>query len=49
MVSGAIICCTVVDRLKSDQITASHETLEEWQMRPQRVVAKYIRQQLGLE
>ncbi|XP_060589969.1 uridine phosphorylase 2-like [Ruditapes philippinarum] len=46
---SAIICCTVVDRLKSDQITASHETLEEWQMRPQRVVAKYIRQQLGLE
>lgn len=48
-VKSAIICCTIVDRLKSDQITATHETLEDWQMRPQRIIAKYIRRQLGLE
>ncbi|XP_052804329.1 uridine phosphorylase 2-like isoform X2 [Mya arenaria] len=48
-VKSAIICCTIVDRLKSDQITASHETLEEWQERPQKIVAKFIRKQLGIE
>ncbi|XP_045207548.1 uridine phosphorylase 2-like [Mercenaria mercenaria] len=48
-VKSAIICCTIVDRLKSDQITASHETLEEWQMRPQKIIAKYIRQHMGLK
>lgn len=48
-VKSAIICCTIVDRLKSDQITATHETLEEWQMRPQQIIARYIRKELGIE
>ena len=44
---GAIICCTIVDRLQSDQITATHEELEAWQTRPQQIVANYIRKKLG--
>lgn len=48
-VKSAIICCTIVDRLKSDQISATHEMLEEWQMRPQKIIAKYIRRHMGLD
>ena len=48
IVVGAILCCTIIDRLQGDQITASHEQLEEWQQRPQQIVARYIRAKLGI-
>lgn len=47
-VKSAILCCTIIDRLQGDQITASHEQLEEWQQRPQQIVARYIRAKLGI-
>ncbi|CAH1775007.1 unnamed protein product [Owenia fusiformis] len=45
---GAVACVTLVDRLKGDQITSSAKDMEEWQMRPQKLVARYIRKNLGL-
>lgn len=48
-VKSAIVCCTIVDRLVSDQITAKHDTMDEWQSRPQMIVAKYICQKMGLK
>ncbi|KAH3702955.1 uridine phosphorylase 2-like [Dreissena polymorpha] len=48
-VKSAIICCTIVDRLQSDQISASHEMLEDWQGRCQQIVAKYIRRHLNIQ
>ncbi|RUS74016.1 hypothetical protein EGW08_018215 [Elysia chlorotica] len=46
-VRGAVVCVTLLDRLKGDQITTPHEVLEEWQRRPQKLVASYIKRYLS--
>lgn len=38
----AVICVTLLDRYISDQITASHETLASWQMKPIQLFAKFV-------
>ncbi|XP_021374012.1 uridine phosphorylase 2-like [Mizuhopecten yessoensis] len=48
-IKSAVLCVTLLDRLKGDQICTPHDIMEEWQQRPQRIVIKYIRKQLGLE
>lgn len=48
-IKSAVVCVTLLDRLKGDQITTPHDVMEDWQMRPQRLVVKYIRKKLGLE
>ncbi|GFO20479.1 uridine phosphorylase [Plakobranchus ocellatus] len=46
-VKGAVVCVTLLDRLKGDQVSSPHNILEDWQRRPQRLVALYIKQHLG--
>jgi uridine phosphorylase len=44
---AAIICTTVVNRLETDQIIATYETLKTWEERPCLLVALYIKHQLN--
>ncbi|XP_067912446.1 uridine phosphorylase 1-like isoform X3 [Heterodontus francisci] len=43
---GAVVCVTLLDRLQGDQISSSHEVLAEYQKRPQKLVACYIKKKL---
>ncbi|XP_073235923.1 uridine phosphorylase 1-like [Porites lutea] len=45
-VSAAVLCVTLLDRLKGDQVTLTKEQHEDMQMRPARLVAKYIKKTL---
>ncbi|XP_043217276.1 uridine phosphorylase 1-like [Amphibalanus amphitrite] len=45
-IRGAVICVTLLNRMKGDQVTAEKSQQMEWQEYPQRLVARYIRQQL---
>ena len=45
-VSAAILCVTLLDRLKGDQVELTPEQHEDFQMRPPRLVAKYIKKTL---
>lgn len=47
-IRGAVVCVTLLDRLKGDQVDTPKATLEEWQHRPQELVAIFIKKQLGL-
>ncbi|BES95322.1 Uridine phosphorylase [Nesidiocoris tenuis] len=42
-IRSAVICVTIVDRLKGDQIHAPKEVLDEYQKRPQKLVSRYIK------
>ncbi|XP_004676588.1 PREDICTED: uridine phosphorylase 1 [Condylura cristata] len=44
---AAVVCVTLLDRLKGDQISSPHEVLNEYQQRPQRLVAHFIKKCLG--
>lgn len=44
--SAAVVCVTLLDRLKGDQVSCSHEVLHSYQQRPQILVGHYIKQQL---
>jgi uridine phosphorylase len=46
-IKAAVICVSLMDRLKSDQVLAPKEVLEEWQERPQKLVARYIKNYLA--
>ncbi|CAG5130568.1 unnamed protein product [Candidula unifasciata] len=48
-IRGAVICVTLLDRLKGDQITTPHSVMEQWQTRPQKLVVAYIKQKLGIQ
>ncbi|KAK7065558.1 Uridine phosphorylase 1 [Halocaridina rubra] len=45
-IRGAVICVTLLNRLDGDQVTASKETLNEWQEYPQQLVARYIKKNM---
>lgn len=45
-IRSAVICVTIVDRLKGDQIHSPKEVLDEWQQRPQTLVSRYIKRYL---
>jgi len=47
-IRAAVICVSVLDRMKGDQVLAVKEVLNEWQLRPQKLVARYIKKHLGL-
>ncbi|XP_023242563.1 uridine phosphorylase 2-like isoform X2 [Centruroides sculpturatus] len=47
-IRGAVVCVTLLDRLKGDQVSTPKATLEEWQHRPQELVAVFIKKHLGL-
>ena len=41
-IQAAVICVSLVNRLKQDQVTISHEELDDFQTRPWKLVMKYI-------
>uniref|UniRef100_A0A3Q2PN09 Uridine phosphorylase 1 n=1 Tax=Fundulus heteroclitus TaxID=8078 RepID=A0A3Q2PN09_FUNHE len=43
---GAVVCVALLNRLNGDQIDSPHEVLEDYQHRPQLLVASYIKKQL---
>uniref|UniRef100_H0XFD1 Uridine phosphorylase n=1 Tax=Otolemur garnettii TaxID=30611 RepID=H0XFD1_OTOGA len=47
-VPAAVVCVTLLDRLDCDQINLPHDVLVEYQQRPQLLISKFIKQQLGL-
>ncbi|KAL4003727.1 uridine phosphorylase [Acanthocheilonema viteae] len=47
-IKAAIVCVTLLDRLKSDQILLEHGDLDKFEMRVFKVVSTYIKQQLKL-
>ncbi|CAK9832923.1 Uridine phosphorylase 1 [Anthophora retusa] len=47
-IRSAVVCVTLLDRLKGDQVLAPQEVMNEWQMRPQELVARYIIKYLHL-
>lgn len=47
-VKGAVVCVVLLDRLLGDQVSTPKETLEEWQLRPQQLVAKFMKKRLGI-
>jgi len=48
-IKSAVICVAIIDRLKGDQIHAPKEVLDEWQMRPQKLVSRYIKRYLQMK
>ncbi|GAU88742.1 hypothetical protein RvY_01380 [Ramazzottius varieornatus] len=47
-VKAAVVCVTLMNRLESDQVDPEVEAhLEEWQRRPQRIVAELIKQEMA--
>ncbi|KAL7635819.1 UNVERIFIED_CONTAM: hypothetical protein RMT77_013636 [Armadillidium vulgare] len=47
-IRSAVICVTILNRLKGDQVSTPKKTLNEWQEYPQIVVARYIKKHMGL-
>lgn len=41
-IKAAVVCVTLIDRFKGDQVLAPKEVLDEWQIRPQELIARYI-------
>ncbi|XP_020893249.1 uridine phosphorylase 1 isoform X2 [Exaiptasia diaphana] len=46
-VPAAVLCVTLLDRLKGDQVDLTAEQHEEFQSRPQKIVAAYFKHVLG--
>lgn len=42
-IKSAVVCVALLDRLKGDQVSTPKEVLNEWQIRPQALVARYIK------
>ncbi|XP_065568267.1 uridine phosphorylase 1-like [Artemia franciscana] len=45
-IRSAVICVTLLNRLNGDQVSSTKEVLNEWQNRPQMLVARYIKKHL---
>ncbi|CAG9772953.1 unnamed protein product [Ceutorhynchus assimilis] len=45
-IKAAIVCVTLLNRLKGDQVAAPKEVMNEYQQRPQILVARYIKKYL---
>ncbi|KAJ4924208.1 hypothetical protein JOQ06_000448 [Pogonophryne albipinna] len=43
---AAVVCVTLLDRLKGDQMNVSHEVFQSYQLRPQILVGNYIKKLL---
>uniref|UniRef100_A0A1A8PT59 Uridine phosphorylase n=1 Tax=Nothobranchius rachovii TaxID=451742 RepID=A0A1A8PT59_9TELE len=43
---AAVVCVTLLDRLKGDQLSSSHDVLHDYQLRPQILVGYYIKKHL---
>merc|ERR1712179_328585 len=47
-IRSAVVCVTLLDRLKGDQVTTPKEELIVWQSRPMEIVARYILSELSI-
>jgi len=47
-IRSAVVCVTLLDRLKGDQVTTPKEELIAWQSRPMEIVARYILSELSI-
>ncbi|TRY97468.1 hypothetical protein DNTS_008204 [Danionella cerebrum] len=47
-IRAAVVCVTLLDRQKGDQLTSSHEVLNNYQQRPQVLLGHYIKKQLNV-
>jgi len=47
-IRSAVVCVTLLDRLKGDQITTPKEELLGWQTRPMETVARFILSELSM-
>lgn len=45
-IKAACVCVALLNRLKGDQVSTQKEVLNEWQERPQTLVARYIKRYL---
>ncbi|XP_012289046.1 uridine phosphorylase 1 isoform X1 [Orussus abietinus] len=45
-IKSAVVCVSLLDRLKGDQVLAPKEVLDEWQIRPQQLISRYITRHL---
>ncbi|XP_043478753.1 uridine phosphorylase 1-like isoform X1 [Leptopilina heterotoma] len=45
-IKSAVVCVTMLDRLKGDQVNSPKEVLDELQKRPQTLIARYITRHL---
>ena len=43
---AAVVCVTLLNRMKGDQVTTPHSTLTEYEKRPAMVVARYMLNEL---
>nr|CAD7393667.1 unnamed protein product [Timema cristinae] len=48
-IKAAVVCVTIVNRLLGDQIHAPKEVLDEWQLRPQKLISRYIKHYLSMK
>ncbi|CAH0553332.1 unnamed protein product [Brassicogethes aeneus] len=48
-IRAAVVCVSLLDRLKGDQVCSPKEVMNEYQSRPQKLVAKYIKRQLQMK
>ncbi|XP_076173157.1 uridine phosphorylase 1-like [Ptiloglossa arizonensis] len=46
-IQSAIVCVTLLDRLKGDQVETPKEILKKWEQRPQELVARYITKEIS--
>lgn len=47
-VKGAVLCATLLDRIKGDQVDAPKEVMAEWQKRPQELAIRFMARRLGI-
>ena len=43
----AVVCVTLLDRLKEDQVTVPHDQLAEFQERPFEIVCQFIKEKIS--
>ncbi|KAK8769490.1 hypothetical protein V5799_014039 [Amblyomma americanum] len=48
-IKGAVVCTTIVDRMKGDQVTAAATDMTKWQDQIQELALQFIRNRLGLQ
>jgi len=47
-IRSAVVCVTLLDRLKGDQVTTPKEELTAWQTRPMETVGRFIMSELSV-
>ncbi|VDD93207.1 unnamed protein product [Enterobius vermicularis] len=47
-IKAAIVCTTILDRMKGDQVQVEHSDYLDYEMRPYNLVSEYIKKQTGL-